>query len=303
MARKWWKAFIPKTPRGTLRPQNRCSRCGYSWYPRGNNVSLRCPSCGARFNYAEVVSNNPGPTGCASCLAIGCGGVLLLWVMGMCGAMFGSRTPQEAPTVATAKATPRDPAPSTSGKQSDPAVTRPNPPVIPMNPEPPVERVELAPPPRRVDPLRPPPGWASEWRQLTHVKAQVAAVAYAPAPLVNAKGVRSFSDAPCVLIWLRFENVGPTPRTVRRYQPSSECTLTSPDGLSLIGEVFGARSLDNPNPFTQPLPPGGEPVFGLIAFSSPARPVGNHTLSLDAVRVGEAGRFVFTIPGDVWRGR
>lgn len=30
----------------TLRPQNRCSQCGYTWHPRGKNLSLRCPKCG-----------------------------------------------------------------------------------------------------------------------------------------------------------------------------------------------------------------------------------------------------------------
>ena len=31
----------------SLRPQNRCNACGYTWYPRGKNVSLRCPGCGS----------------------------------------------------------------------------------------------------------------------------------------------------------------------------------------------------------------------------------------------------------------
>jgi len=30
----------------TLRPQNRCSKCGYTWHPRGKNLSLKCPKCG-----------------------------------------------------------------------------------------------------------------------------------------------------------------------------------------------------------------------------------------------------------------
>ena len=30
----------------TYRPQNVCHSCGYTWYPRGKNVSLKCPSCG-----------------------------------------------------------------------------------------------------------------------------------------------------------------------------------------------------------------------------------------------------------------
>lgn len=30
----------------TLRPQNRCTSCGYTWHPRGKNLSSKCPSCG-----------------------------------------------------------------------------------------------------------------------------------------------------------------------------------------------------------------------------------------------------------------
>lgn len=32
---------------GTKRAQNKCKKCGYTWYPRGKNISLKCPSCGS----------------------------------------------------------------------------------------------------------------------------------------------------------------------------------------------------------------------------------------------------------------
>jgi type IV secretory pathway VirB10-like protein len=31
----------------TKRSQNKCKKCGYTWYPRGKNMSLKCPSCGS----------------------------------------------------------------------------------------------------------------------------------------------------------------------------------------------------------------------------------------------------------------
>lgn len=31
----------------TKRMQNRCKKCAYTWYPRGKNLSLKCPSCGS----------------------------------------------------------------------------------------------------------------------------------------------------------------------------------------------------------------------------------------------------------------
>lgn len=31
----------------TKRSQNKCEKCNYTWYPRGKNLSLKCPSCGS----------------------------------------------------------------------------------------------------------------------------------------------------------------------------------------------------------------------------------------------------------------
>lgn len=33
--------------RTTKRTQNRCSNCGYTWFPRGKGLSKKCPQCGA----------------------------------------------------------------------------------------------------------------------------------------------------------------------------------------------------------------------------------------------------------------
>jgi hypothetical protein len=33
--------------RSTKRPLNRCTNCGKTWYPRGGNLSTRCPKCGS----------------------------------------------------------------------------------------------------------------------------------------------------------------------------------------------------------------------------------------------------------------
>jgi hypothetical protein len=31
----------------TKRTQNKCKKCGYTWYPRGKHLSQKCPSCGS----------------------------------------------------------------------------------------------------------------------------------------------------------------------------------------------------------------------------------------------------------------
>lgn len=45
--------------RATKRPLNVCRECGQTWYPRGANLSRRCPNCGSsnvRVSYAGCVS-------------------------------------------------------------------------------------------------------------------------------------------------------------------------------------------------------------------------------------------------------
>lgn len=32
----------------TKRPQNKCKSCGNMWYPRGKNLSSKCPNCGSK---------------------------------------------------------------------------------------------------------------------------------------------------------------------------------------------------------------------------------------------------------------
>lgn len=57
----------------TLRPQNRCKTCGYTWFPRGKSISIACPRC-------------HGPV--SQLRSIGCGTILLalgsLFVVGTC---------------------------------------------------------------------------------------------------------------------------------------------------------------------------------------------------------------------------
>jgi hypothetical protein len=59
------------TARNTKRPLNKCTACGKTWYPRGGNLSSRCPKCGS------------GKTKIAGLGIIGTlGSVLLMLVMG-----------------------------------------------------------------------------------------------------------------------------------------------------------------------------------------------------------------------------
>lgn len=57
--------------RNTLRPQNKCGSCGYTWHPRGKNQSPKCPACGSRST--RIVA----PSLIASALA----GLVFLWAI------------------------------------------------------------------------------------------------------------------------------------------------------------------------------------------------------------------------------
>lgn len=66
----------------TKRPQNKCKACGNTWYPRGKNISSKCPNCGSKD--VSVVWS--------------WGGVAALLVVG--GVIFsGSDKPKDAPAV------------------------------------------------------------------------------------------------------------------------------------------------------------------------------------------------------------
>lgn len=54
----------------TLRPQNWCSRCEHTWYPRGSNRSASCPNCGSRAVNVVVPRPPRGPGVMQSCVSV-----------------------------------------------------------------------------------------------------------------------------------------------------------------------------------------------------------------------------------------
>lgn len=55
--------------------RQQCGNCGYTWTPRGRDVSIRCPNCGTKFT--EVVAVPPAGSDAGSSI-IGCLGTLIL---------------------------------------------------------------------------------------------------------------------------------------------------------------------------------------------------------------------------------
>lgn len=48
------------------RSKNKCKSCGYTWYPKGKNLSRKCPDCGSR----EVTYSSGGCCGLIILLAL-----------------------------------------------------------------------------------------------------------------------------------------------------------------------------------------------------------------------------------------
>ena len=64
----------------TKRSQNKCDACGYTWYPRGKDKSLKCPNCGS--NEVSIIG----------------GGGLILGLIFVGWLIFGNKEkPPEAP--------------------------------------------------------------------------------------------------------------------------------------------------------------------------------------------------------------
>ena len=69
---------------------NRCSTCGYTWYPKGHARSMRCPGCGS----GNVTL---APLGCGGCLK-GCGWLFIIgFVLSVLSRGCSSSTPTISP--------------------------------------------------------------------------------------------------------------------------------------------------------------------------------------------------------------
>lgn len=91
----------------TKRPRNACRGCGYSWYPRGKDVSLTCPNCKSGNIHLPDVE---AAEALAKAMLFGCGGLLLVLVpvglvLGCIGSLLPNR-PAAAPVAVNAPTLP-----------------------------------------------------------------------------------------------------------------------------------------------------------------------------------------------------
>lgn len=84
----------------TLRMQNECEDCRYTWYPRGKSLSTACPKCGGKnVTYPETVSGSTSRYGSGA-------GTLIAIVIAVAAIYFFSHRNPEVPGADTATSSP-----------------------------------------------------------------------------------------------------------------------------------------------------------------------------------------------------
>jgi len=275
------------------RPQNRCSECGYTWFPRGRNTSRRCPGCGVVFSSVVGSRTNPATT-----LLLGCGGCAALVVGAFCllGLLVGSRDvpPPDKPGDRAADLLPAAPVPGSN----------PAPPIVGQAKLlPPSKRLPIAPAPRPIFPLASPPpyGWVSEWNQRGQVRVRARGAAVQTVPLINARGTRSRSPSPCLVLWVEVQNLSTMPRVFRPWAPApiGECVLFDAKLNGMAPPSFPpGDTLDHP-PLANILLSGDGTAVQALLFQLPTVNE-DLTLSLAGDHMGEAGLYVFGVPATPW---
>ncbi|HJZ54324.1 MAG TPA: hypothetical protein VKE74_05175, partial [Gemmataceae bacterium] len=254
-----------------IRPQNACRKCGYTWYPRGKNVSIQCPRC--RSSSVEVVVA-PTPSVLLVFIVLGIGAALLVLVVG--GGLLVGEGNRGARLESTAKgaddlvrANERKPRPEKqeSGKPDPPPIRIIQPKAVSAEgvptPEPLTKPPELvvAPSPRYVHPFPPQGAWLSDWSRIGEVEVRIRGVAVTRVALIDDRGKVSESIEPRLVVWIEIRNVSVAkPREYRRWQSAFNdyCSLTDRDGLPVPTASLGpGKAIHARSEYTQPLPPGG----------------------------------------------
>lgn len=293
----------------SLRPQNRCTDCTYTWYPRGKNRSLRCPNCGS--GAVEVVTVP---------LALVVGTLAALGIAAMCAGLVGGNrrgpTENRAPVAVAGRERDADPTPAAAPARPPRAGARPGgdgpapiraEPVAderPVAPVPVPDPLPRAPSPRTVDHSVPPPGAAfrGEWQRVGVVETRVAGALVGPVPLRNRAGLDFVSLDPALRVWVESRAVSGSGVEVRRWastldpaklwlapgKPVPRSAVAS--GSDVRGELYG----------THRMLPGGEPVRDVLLFRVPSAGADELLLTLDGEHVGQSGRFRHYIPAAAW---
>jgi hypothetical protein len=299
----------------TMRPKNQCNRCGYTWYPRGKNVSNKCPNCGsgavqvAPFSMMliKVVGVFFAVSFCCPCLGFGLVGLL------------GKRDKDERPVAnlkqqetqkekeedRTTHTDPEEATPSTPSKKSgsSPKIAPLDGSRLPIKPKTETKpSLEIAPPPRRVPLNRLPAGFALDWVRHGEIQTRVIGAAVLRPTLTNSAGQEFPAPDPMLLVWVETQSLTTGSVTLRRWiNPLTEFVeITDTSGTRIRSARFasGARVGGQLEGGTK-LVPGGPAVLDVLAFEVPTTKR-SLRLALAGRHVSEGEDFIHIIPYEVW---
>ena len=136
------------------------------------------------------------------------------------------------------------------------------------------------------------------------MEVRVAGVAVRNVPITNADRQEVDSPVPVLAVWLEIRTQNKS-RTIehRRWQDplGSYAELTA--GRSTFGRanLGPGAALRMGLPYKQVLPADGTPRIDVLVFAAPPKEADDLRLALEADRVGETGKFKFTIPAKAWK--
>lgn len=288
------------------RPQNTCHDCNYTWYPKGKNVSLRCPRCGSPSVglvpnvFASLLATPGVAPGCGVLLLCCCGFGLVSSVLQQLGVI----PKNEAKVAATDKGKSAEKPPSATPPTVAEPRPSPAPTVRPPEPEPVGSKAAAATadkvPPTAFDRLGVKPGWSSFWQRKGDIEVRVRSLSVSTVQLEDTDGVAAGQSVERLVVVVEVRAVT-TDATARPwYGEASHASLWYADGLRVFPAPAGAgrRVVGQPQGERKLVGRGPAPTEVLL-FEVPKKP-GPLELRLDGDRVGVAGQFIFAVPGD-WR--
>lgn len=268
------------------RPLNQCLECGHTWYPRGTDLSRKCPACGVVFGGEGGSVARAAPRGMIVS-AVGAIGVFGFVAIGFCVVLCAGAA---ALLVRKPEAAQQD--------RPDPA---PDKPVGAPGAGAPEARGELAPAPRRRA-NEPPDGFASEWVRRGATETRVVGATVARPTLADLKGGEYLAPDPVLLVWVQTRRLSGGPTEVRRWVGAlnSDAKLVGATGV-LDPVRFPGAVLAGQLERAVTVSPGGPGATDVLAFRVPGAAAQTLTLVLAATHVGESGEFVHGIPAEVWK--
>jgi hypothetical protein len=312
----------------TIRPKNRCRSCNNVWYPRGKNISSKCPECKSTAVEIQPVisllSFSQFVIICFFIVIFGVFGFVIYTINNSKNTQNDQVGKQVGKNINTEIEVPKENIkninvinkfniPIKKNEKSIEVLEKPNSIIVPKNLDKtpilpimlqPIEDIIVAPMPKMINDTIPPEKakFVTDWSKIAGYETRVTGVLIDYAPLQNKFGNLLKTQEPILRIWIETKSTTATNTNIRRWgsvlepailtdESRKKISKLSLSGVSLRGELIGTHSLY----------PGAESILDVLAFEVPKANSGELLLSLDAEHLGERGKFRHFIPYNIWK--